>query len=234
MQTPKARNGSTEAPQKIAPRAVHQLKIPGLEANSTSSSNQASRTPKDRSPKVTERRSPRSPVPEKRRPSRVSELESQISQLQEDLKKVKDQLSSSESRKKRAQQDAVESKKQLSAISSKLKDSQKQLLELSASEESHVIESQKISHEQDRAWQSELKAIQKQQSVDSVALSSAMSEIQRLKVQLEMVAESEAAQTKHADSAHAELQSLKENLAETVSLVDNMKNQLRDCKASGS
>uniref|UniRef100_A0A5B7BJX0 Putative interactor of constitutive active ROPs 3 isoform X2 n=1 Tax=Davidia involucrata TaxID=16924 RepID=A0A5B7BJX0_DAVIN len=235
MQTPKARNSSSEAPQKISPRAVHQLKITGLEANSISSSNQASRTPKDRSLKVTERRSPRSPVSEKKRPSRISELESQISQLQEDLKKVKDQLTSSESRKNRAQQDAEESKKQLSAMSSKLEDSQKQLLERSASEEARVIELQKNSQERDRAWQSELEAIQsiqKQEPVDSAALSSAMSEIQRLKVQLEMVVESEAAQTKRAESEHAELQSLKENLAETFRLVENMKNQLRDCKAS--
>ncbi|KAE8735560.1 ROP interactive partner 5 isoform 4 [Hibiscus syriacus] len=42
-----------------------------------------------------------------------------------------------------------------------------------------------------------------------------------------MVAESEAAQTKQAESAHSELQSLKEKLVETHSLVENMKNSLR-------
>ncbi|KAA8549498.1 hypothetical protein F0562_001182 [Nyssa sinensis] len=234
MQTPKARNNSLEVPQKISPRAVRQLKTTTLESVSASSSNQASRTAKDRSPKVNERKSPRSPLPElqKKRPSRISELESQISQLQEDLKKVKDQLISSESWKRQAQQDAEESKKELSAMSLKLEESQKQLLELSASEEARVIELQKISQERDRAWQCEIEAIQKQHSVNPAALSSSMSEIQRLKVQLEMVAESESAQAKHAESAHTELQSLKENLAESLSLVEDMKNQLRNSKAS--
>lgn len=232
MQTPKARSSPSGAPQKISPRTVRQLKTTSLESDSASSSNQASRTPKDKSPKVIERRSPRSPVSEKKRPNRVTELESQISKLQEDLKKAKDQLSSSESWKRSAQQDAEESKKQLSAMSSKLEESQRQLLELSASEENRVIELQKISQERDRAWESELRAVEKQHSVDSAALASAMSEIQRLKSQLEMKVESQVAQTKHTESADSELHSLKENLAETLSLVENMKNQLKDSKES--
>lgn len=232
MQTPKARSGSSEVPQKVSPRAVRQLKPATLETDSASSSNQTTRIPKDRSPKVVERRSPRSPASEKKRPSRISELESQVSQLQEELKKAKDQLSSSESWKKQAQQDAEESKKQLLSLSSKFEESKQHLQELSASEESHVVELQKISQERDRAWQFELDAVQKQNSVDSTVLTTAINEIQRLKVQLEMVAESEAAQTKLAESANVELQCLKGNLAETHSLVEDMKNQLQDCKES--
>ncbi|XP_021659451.2 interactor of constitutive active ROPs 3 isoform X3 [Hevea brasiliensis] len=231
MQTPKgSRSGSSEAPQRFSPRA-RQLKTTGLESDSASSSNQV-RTPKDRSPKVIDHRSHRSPVSEKKRPSRISELESQISQLQEDLKKVKDQLSLSESWKTEALQDAEESKKQLLAISSKLEKSQKQLQELSAMEGARVVELQKISQEQDKAWQAELEAIQQQHSVDLSALGSALSEIQRLKVQLEMVAESEADQSKHAESADVELRTLRANLMDTLSLVENMKNQLRDSKDS--
>lgn len=59
-----SRSGSSEAPQKVSPRAVRQLKTTALESKSASSSNQTCRTPKDRSPKVVERRSPRSPVSE--------------------------------------------------------------------------------------------------------------------------------------------------------------------------
>ncbi|KAK6935992.1 hypothetical protein RJ641_033022, partial [Dillenia turbinata] len=221
-----------EVPQRISPRPVCQLKVAGSEPDSASSSNHSSKTPKDRSPKVTERRSPRSPVTEKKRLSRVLELEFQISQLQEDLKKVKDQLSSSESCKRQAQQEVEDSKKQLLAMSSKAEETQKQLQELSASEESHLIEIQKVSQERDKAWQSELEAVQKQHSNDSAALASALNEIQRLKVQLEMVAECEATQTKHVESEHAELETLKEKLAETLSLVENMKTQLKDCKES--
>ncbi|XP_048234086.1 interactor of constitutive active ROPs 3 isoform X2 [Ricinus communis] len=232
MQTPKgSRSGSSEALQKVRPQAVRQLKTTGLEFDSASSSNQT-RTPKDRSPKVVDRRSPRSPVTEKKRPSRISELESQVSHLQEELKRAKDQLSLSESWKKEAVEDAEESKKKLLAISSKLEESQKQLLEFSASEEARVIDLQKVTQEQDQAWQSELEATKQQHPVDSAALASALSEIQQLKLQLEMVAESGAAQNKHTESADVELQTLRANLMDTLSLVENMKNQLQDTKDS--
>ncbi|KAL5764146.1 hypothetical protein ACOSQ2_016740 [Xanthoceras sorbifolium] len=237
MQNPKAsRSASSEAPQKVSPRPVRQLNTTALESKSASPSNQTSRTPKDRSPKVVERRSPRSPVAvsEKKRPSRISELESQVSQLQEDLKKANDQLSSSESWKKLAQQDAEDSKKQLLAMSSKLDESEKQLLDLTASEEARVIELQKISQERDQVWQSELEAIQKQHSIDSAALAAAVNEIQQLKAQLEMVAESDDAPTRYAESGDLELQRLKGNLIQTRALVENMKNQLRESKESES
>lgn len=231
MQTPKPRNGTLEVPRKVSPRAVRQLKTTAIETESSSSPNQAFRTPKERSPKVADRRSPRSPVPEKRRPSKISELEIQISQLQEQLKKANDQLSESESWKKQAQLEAEESQKQLLILSSKLEESQKQLPDSSTSEENHVTELQKISPE-DQAWESELEAAHEQNSENSDALSSAVNEIQRLKAELERVAESEVAQTKQAESTHLELESLKENLIETRSLVENMKIQLRDSKES--
>ena len=169
---------------------------------------------------------------QKKRPSRISELETQVSHLQEELKKAKDQLSSSELWKQQSQQDAEESKNKLLAVSSELEESQLQLQELSASEEARVVELQKISKERDQAWQSELEAVQRQNSVDSAALASAMNEIQQLRVQLGMVAESGSAQTKNKESANEELESLKANLAETLSLVASMKNQLQDCKES--
>ncbi|KAG8644551.1 interactor of constitutive active ROPs 3 isoform X3 [Manihot esculenta] len=117
-------------------------------------------------------------------------------------------------------------------MSSKLEESQKQLQELSASEEARVFYHQKTSQERDRAWESELEAVQQQHSDDSAALGSALSEIRQLKVQLEMVAESEAAQNKHAESSDVELQTLRANLINTLSLVENMKNQLSDSKDS--
>lgn len=233
MQTPKARNSPSDVPQRVSPRAVRQLKIT-VEPDSATSSNQTSRAPKERSPKVVERKTPRSPVSEaqKKRPSRLSELERQLSQLQEDLKKAKDQLTSSESCKKQAQQDAEDSKQQLLAMSSKFEESRQQLQDLTASEEARVTELQKISEEREQAWQSELEAVRKQHSVDSAALASTMSEIQRLKVQLETVPKSDAPLTKEEESTDSELQSLKENLAETLSVVEDMKNQLTNCKES--
>ncbi|CAI0472404.1 unnamed protein product [Linum tenue] len=222
MQTPKAnRAASLEVPQRRSPatsRTARQLKPSGADSDSVGSPNPATKTPKDRSPKVPERKSPRSPITEKKRPTRVSELESQLSQLQDDLKKTKDQLNASESSKRQAQQEAEESKKQL--------------MELTSSDDTRVEELTKISHDRDRAWQSELEAVQRQHSMDSAALGTAMNEIQRLKNQLQIVAESEATQINHAESAHEELQRLRMELNETLSLVERIKSEMNDCRHS--
>ncbi|XP_059305742.1 interactor of constitutive active ROPs 2, chloroplastic-like isoform X2 [Lycium ferocissimum] len=235
MQTPKGRTVSVEVPQRTSNatlKTARKLKTPGSDADSVSSPNPANRTPKDRSPKVVGRRSPRSPMIEKKRPGKASDLETQLAQLQDELKKAKDQLSSSESLKKRAQQEADEAKKQLTDMSEKLEDSKKQLLELSDSEETRLLELRKISQDRDRAWESELAAIQKQHELDSSALASAMNEIQQLKIQLDQAADSEAAQAHHAESAYGEIQSLRIELTETLALVEKLRNQLNDSKES--
>ncbi|CAB4314732.1 unnamed protein product [Prunus armeniaca] len=232
---PMFRIGSLEVPQRkssATPRTTHQLKTPGSEPDSVSSPNVATRTPKNKSPKVIERRSPRSPVAEKKQPKRVSDLEAQLTQLQEDLKRTKDQLNLSESLKRRSQQEAEEAKNQIMAMSATLEDSQQQLQELSTSEDARVQELRKLSQDRDRAWESELEAVKKQRSMDSTALASAINEIQKLKGQLERVAESEATQSRHAESAYAEIQTLRMELSETLSLVEKLKTELNDCKDS--
>ncbi|KAF9588608.1 hypothetical protein IFM89_013695 [Coptis chinensis] len=223
------KSGTLEVPKRSSPMTAQnarQLKMTGLEFDPP-----VGRTLKERSPKVIVRRSPRSPVSEvqKKRPGRMSELESQLAQLQEDLKKAKDQLGLSESWKRHAQQEADEAKRQLIGMKAKLEESEHQLFELSASDDARIQELRKISQERDRAWESELDAVRNQYSVDSATVVSAMNEIQRLKLQLEMVAELEATQTKHAEAALAELQILKQEHDETLSLVDDIKLQLRDC-----
>lgn len=157
----------------------------------------------------------------------MSELETQLAHLQEELKKAKDQLNSSESFKRRAQQDAEEAKKQVAAMSAQLEESQQQLQELSASEEARLLELRKISQDRDRAWESELEALQKHHSMDSAALSSAMNEIHKLKIQLERASESE-------ESARDEIRSLQLELTENLALVEDLKTQLSDCKESES
>ncbi|ONI03141.1 hypothetical protein PRUPE_6G241200 [Prunus persica] len=118
------------------------------------------------------------------------------------------------------------------AMSAKLEDSQQQLQELSTSEDARVQELRKLSQDRDRAWESELEAVKKQRSMDSTALASAINEIQKLKGQLERVAESEATQSRHAESAYAEIQNLRMELSETLSLVEKLKTELNDCKDS--
>lgn len=56
------RNSSAEAPQKVTPRVARKLRPTALECDSASSSNQANKTIKERSPKVIDRKSPRSPA----------------------------------------------------------------------------------------------------------------------------------------------------------------------------
>lgn len=165
---------------------------------------------------------------QKKRPSRTPELEFQLVQLQEDLKKTKEQLNSSESSKKRAKQEAEEAKKHLLVVSAELEDSQRQLVEFSAAEEARLQELCKISQERDRAWQSELEALQKQHSVDSAALASSMNEIQRLKLQMEMVLKSEAAQARQSEVENSELQALKKDMEEAISIIGSLKVQFRD------
>ncbi|RZS00023.1 hypothetical protein BHM03_00029677 [Ensete ventricosum] len=178
---------------------------------------------------------PRSKRPMKRRrPSRVTELECQITQLQEDLKKTRDQLNLTESSKRRAQQEAEEAKKKLLVMSLKLADSQGQMEELSAAEEARIQELRKISQERDRAWQSELEAIQNQHSVDTAALASAMNEMRRLKLKLEMVLRSEGALAKKSEVDHLEIQSSKTNLAEASFTIENLKVQLRSSEKAES
>ncbi|KAE9589981.1 hypothetical protein Lal_00037793 [Lupinus albus] len=232
------RSGTSEAPERkspATPRTASRLKTPSSDFRSVPSPNPASKTPRGRTPKVTESKSsPRSPIPEQNRPSRVQELESQLAELQEDIKRAKDQLNSSESLKNKAQQEAEEAKKQLVAMSKDLEESQQQLIELSSSEEERLQELHKISQDRDRSWQSELDSVQKQHAMDSSALVSAMNEIQKLKIQLERVRESEATQINNAESAYNEIQGLRVELDVTLSLVETLKIEVRDCKDSES
>ncbi|TKY67267.1 Interactor of constitutive active ROPs 3 [Spatholobus suberectus] len=96
------RSGSSEVPQKVSPCAVCRLRPTTLDIDSISSLSQATKSSEERSPKVIDCKSPRSPIIERKRPSKISELESQISQLQIDLKKVRDELILFESCKKQA------------------------------------------------------------------------------------------------------------------------------------
>ncbi|KAJ8533975.1 hypothetical protein K7X08_007299 [Anisodus acutangulus] len=235
MQTPKARTVSAEVPHRTSPataKTARKLRTSGPDVDSVSSPNPASRTPKDRSPKVIGRRSPRSSAIEQKRPGRVSALEDQLAQLQEEVKVAKEQLSLSESLKKTTQQEANEVKKQLAVMSEKLEESEKQLLERSDPEEARLLELRKISQEQDREWKSELEAVQKKQELDSAALASALNEIQNLKLQLDRVTDSEDTQARHTESAHAETESLRVQLKETLTLLEQLQNQLNKSKES--
>lgn len=219
-----SRNASSDAPQRTSPATPRSSRVAKTGGNETDSAGiTPTRTPTERSPKVIERRSPRSPVTEKKRPSRLTELDSKVNQLQDELKKTKEQLSASEARRRQAQQEADEAKKQGQDASSKLEESQCQLVELSAAEESRLQELRKIQQERDRTWQTELEALQKQQSVDAAALSSSLSEIQRLKLQLEATVQSDTARAKQCEHADSELEGLKQEMELRIATIEGLK-----------
>ncbi|PKU62771.1 Interactor of constitutive active ROPs 2, chloroplastic [Dendrobium catenatum] len=168
-----------------------------------------------------DRRLPKSSVIEKR-PIQSSELESQISQLQEDLKKMKEQLKSCDSSNSQVQQEADEVKKQLTAKSAKIEELQLQLLEFSTAEDNRLEMLSKISQEHNSVWQSELEALQKQHLLDSTILLSAMNEIQWMKQQLDVM-KSETGQSEDSKMIKPEVYTLKEEMAGTLSNIENLK-----------
>ncbi|XP_010456108.1 PREDICTED: interactor of constitutive active ROPs 3-like isoform X1 [Camelina sativa] len=231
MQTQKARNGSPDVPKKVSPRASRSLKIGSLESESSSPPVSANnRTPKDKSPKVLDRRSPRSPVSEKKRPSRITELESLVSQLQEELKKAKDQISVSETSKKQAEEEAERSRKELQEVSSKLEENQNQFFEVSPLEEEtdntySLVHQGIISQECDLEFSAT--------AGERAGLAAVAHEIRQLKLQIEMVASSEAGHVKQAELHNSEVRLLRGNLMDTIFLVESFKNQLtNNCEVS--
>lgn len=151
-----------------------------------------------------------------------------VSQLQEELKKAKDQISVSETSKKQAEQEAEESRKQLQEVSSKLEESQNQFVETSALEEetdkTGSLVFQSVSQECD--WEFSATAGER------AGLAAVAHEIRQLKLQIEMVASSEAGHVKQAELYNSEVQLLRGNLMDTLFHVENFRNQLKDCEIS--
>ncbi|KAG9448045.1 hypothetical protein H6P81_014173 [Aristolochia fimbriata] len=99
------RSRGSEMPQRPSPRIPLQLRTSSSESDGHHPLN---RPLVDRSPKLGDRRSPRAPVTEKKRGSRIADLEAQLGQTQEEVKKLKEQLAASEAAKKEAQQKELE------------------------------------------------------------------------------------------------------------------------------
>nr|XP_043635401.1 interactor of constitutive active ROPs 3-like isoform X2 [Erigeron canadensis] len=226
MQNPKTSlkgSSGSEGDRRNSPRSVssgrvvRQVKTTRLEGNSTTSL----RTPKASSPKIVDRASPRSPALEKKRVGRVAELETQVTQLEDALRTVKDQLIVSESWKKQAKLDAEESRKELLAMTLRLEESEN-ILARSSPSESHDV--QKLQDDNDDEEQ-------KLKTAESAALAAALLEIEQLKVKLDTTSKFES---KQVESAYAEIHILKENMAEKLSLMEEMKNELEESKSSES
>ncbi|XP_018682781.2 interactor of constitutive active ROPs 1 isoform X2 [Musa acuminata AAA Group] len=97
--------------QQQSPRAPLHLKTSVI-----SEANILHRMVVDRSPKLEDGRSPRSPLHEKKRSTRVADLETKLSKAQEELKKLRDQLGSAEVAKVDAEQALEKAKKQVFSV----------------------------------------------------------------------------------------------------------------------
>ncbi|CAO2166925.1 unnamed protein product [Urochloa humidicola] len=229
MQTAaKARNGSVEHPTRTSSQGSNKAGRTGRMAES----------PTGLSPKV-DRRSPMSAEREKRRPptTKLSELESQLSQLQDELKKAKEQLHSSEVSRKRALQEADDARAQAAAASAQARDSEAQLAELSSAEEARLLELRRLSQERDRSWQSELEALQQQHAADSAALAAAMGEVHRLRVQLAAAARADRRQDlvealATVDDLRVKLKASEEAEAQARAMHEECKQQLEASRAT--
>ncbi|KAL9685195.1 hypothetical protein QQ045_022642 [Rhodiola kirilowii] len=239
MQTHKSKATPIEVPSRTSPktpRTARQIKTPGSGTEPVSSSpNKANRANKDHSPKIIERKTTQSPISEKKRQSKSPDLESQIIQLQEDLKQAKDKMISSELLKEQAELEAEEAKKQLSTMTTKMEETEKQLMEISDVEKSRVQELCKITQDHDSEWESELDdSAQKQHAWGSAEASSALDETHTLKKQLDVEAQSDAGpeQFSPAGSAHDTFHSLRSEHEKTVATVEKLEVELSDCKKS--
>ncbi|KAL2906501.1 Interactor of constitutive active ROPs 3, partial [Bienertia sinuspersici] len=167
-------------------RPTRQLKINSIEPSSPSPSNNASA-------KAPKDKSPKVTEVDHQRPRYLSE------RATNHLKIIK------------------KAKKQLADVSSKLEESQKQLIQLHALKHEYSIELHNNSEEKEREWEAQIGSVHKQHLLDSAALTSALDEIHNLKLQIEKVCESgDQTQVKQSETAHAELQSLKDDLSENL------------------
>ncbi|XP_039120366.1 interactor of constitutive active ROPs 4-like [Dioscorea cayenensis subsp. rotundata] len=114
------RSRGTEMPQKQSPRAPLHLKTTVCSEN-----NSTHRT----KPRSDDRRSPRSPLHEKKRGTKVSDLETKLSNAEEELKKLREQLASAEAEKELAQVQLKEAMKQVQSTPEKSVNQHKEFVE---------------------------------------------------------------------------------------------------------
>ncbi|KAF3786906.1 putative WEB family protein [Nymphaea thermarum] len=139
---------------------------------------------------------------------KVPESQSQLGLLQEDLKKTKELLEKTEAEKSKAIEDLKEAKRAAEEANEKL--SEALVLEKQVEDNSEIEKFQTDELEQasidatqniEQNWQSEIELVKKQHLDEASALLSTNEEVDRIKQELAMVAETKNAALVHADSA---------------------------------
>lgn len=244
----KTRSGSS-GPSPATPRTARTPKTVASDSDSTTPPHVGSRLSMDRSPKpkTSEHKSPRSPLSEKR-PTRASELQQQLAQAQEELKKAKEQLAIIETAKAQALQDLEEAKKLAEETSAKLEDSEKKVLEITENEKAQTLAlrqaSEEAAKERDMEWQSELEAVERRHAMDVSTLLSTTQELERVKHELTLSADSKAMVIAQVEAANLEIQGLQleidtlkmsePNSLDMHTLLEMLRSELKEARASES
>ncbi|XP_019423438.1 PREDICTED: WEB family protein At3g02930, chloroplastic-like isoform X2 [Lupinus angustifolius] len=159
-----------------------------------------------------ERKSPRptSTPPDKQPPraAKSSELQTQLSLAQEDLKEAKEQLIQAEEDKAKAIDELKEARKVADEASEKLREAlvaQKRAEEDSEIEKFRAVELEQAGIEaaqkKEEEWQKELESVRGQHALDVSALLSATQELQRINQELAMTCDAKDQALIHADNA---------------------------------
>ncbi|GFY83960.1 weak chloroplast movement under blue light protein [Actinidia rufa] len=152
-----------------------------------------------------------SPATPRKQPTRVlkgSELQAQLSLLQEDVKKAKEKLVLVEKEKAHALEELKEAQRLAEEANEKLREAlvaQKRAEENSEIDKFRAVEMEQAGIEaaqkKEEEWQKELEAVRNQHALDVSALLSATQELQRVKQELAMTCDAKTQALGHADDA---------------------------------
>ncbi|GAA0140935.1 actin binding motor protein [Lithospermum erythrorhizon] len=212
---------------------------------------QNSRLPVDKSPRsvtskpTVEKRSPRLSTPPDKKPSRIlkpSEIQAELTVVQEDLKKAKDMLIVVEKEKSQALDKLEEAQRLAEEANEKLKEAavaQKRAEENSEIEKFRAVEMEQggieAAQKKEEEWQRKLEDVRNQHAQDVAALLTATEEIERVKQELTMMCDAKKQALIHAEDVTkiAEIQAekvekLSAELVQMKSLLDSRTEEVAD------
>ncbi|KAA8533455.1 hypothetical protein F0562_031111 [Nyssa sinensis] len=185
-----------------------------------------------------DRRSPKLTTPPEKQQTRVlkgSELQAQLSLVQEDLKKAREKLVLVEKEKEQAINELKEAQRLAEEANEKLGEAlvaQKRAEENSEIEKFRAVEMEQAGIEatqrKEEEWQKELETVRNQHALDVASLLSATQELHRVKQELTMTCDAKNQALSHADDAtkiaeiHAEkVETLSAELVRLKDLLDS-------------
>ncbi|VFQ65383.1 unnamed protein product [Cuscuta campestris] len=185
-----------------------------------------------------DRHSTKLATPPDKKPSRLlkpSELQTELSLVQEDLKKAKEKIESAEKEKTQALDDLKEAKKLAEEANEKLREAliaQKRAEDNSEIDKFRAVEMEQAGIEaaqkKEEEWLKDIEAVRKQQASDASSLLSTAQELEQVKQELAMATDAKNQALTHADDAtkvaeiHAEkVEILSAELARVRSIIDS-------------